>query len=204
MPGGYSRMKKLALLIAFLILSTVSVFAENIAQNPVVELQTSMGKITIELYPDKAPITVENFLGYVKDGFYEGTIFHRVIDNFMIQGGGFTKEMRQKPTKSPIKNEAANGLRNQKGTVAMARTRIVDSAGSQFFINVSDNAFLDHRNDTPDGFGYCVFGRVTKGMEVVEAIKAVKTGMVDYYQNVPTTPVIIEKVELISAQKVKK
>jgi len=144
-------------------------------KNPVVVLDTSVGAIEIELYPDKAPETVKNFLGYVNDKFYDGTIFHRVIPTFMIQGGGLTADMKQKETKDPIKNEAANGLKNEKYTVAMARKGDPNSATAQFFINTVDNSFLD-KAQAQDGFGYCVFGKVTKGTEVVDAIKIVPTG----------------------------
>jgi cyclophilin family peptidyl-prolyl cis-trans isomerase len=162
---------------------------------PQVQLTTSMGSIVIKLNPDAAPKTVENFLAYVEDDHYDGTIFHRVIDGFMIQGGGFTEAFRQKPTKDPVPNEAHNGLKNQKGTVAMARTSDVDSATAQFFINVSDNAFLDHRSKTPQGYGYCVFGKVVDGMEVVDKIRAVQTGSRGPYQDVPVEPVLIESAE---------
>jgi cyclophilin family peptidyl-prolyl cis-trans isomerase len=160
-------------------------------------IKTSMGDITLELYPDKAPITVKNFLDYVKEGFYNGTIFHRVIDGFMIQGGGFEPGMIQKKTNPPIKNEADNGLSNLRGTIAMARTQVIDSATSQFFINLKDNTFLDYRDDTPQGYGYCVFGKVIKGMDVVDKIAKVKTHSVGYYQDVPVEDVVIEKVEII-------
>jgi peptidyl-prolyl cis-trans isomerase B (cyclophilin B) len=162
--------------------------------NPTVVMETSKGTIEIELYPDKAPISVENFLSYVNEGYYDGLIFHRVIANFMIQGGGFDKDLNQKETKAPIKNEAGNGLKNERGTIAMARTMVVDSATSQFFINVVDNEMLDYKDNSIRGFGYAVFGKVTKGMEVVDAIKAVKTGSVGQFQDVPVEPVIITKV----------
>ncbi len=160
-------------------------------------IKTSMGDIELELFPNKAPITVDNFLDYVKDGFYNGTIFHRVIDGFMIQGGGFEPGMIQKKTNPPIKNEADNGLSNLRGTIAMARTQVVDSATSQFFINLKDNTFLDHKNNTPSGYGYCVFGKVIKGMDVVDSIAKVKTHSVGYFQDVPIKDVIIEKIEII-------
>lgn len=163
------------------------------------ELKTSLGTIELELDEAKAPITVKNFVDYAKAGFYEGTIFHRVIPGFMVQGGGFTKEMKQKETKTPIKNEAGNGLKNDKYTVAMARTMVVDSATAQFFINVADNAFLNHRSETMSGFGYAVFGKVTKGQDVVDKIAAVKTTTVFPHQNVPETPVVIEKVTIAAA-----
>ncbi len=155
-----------------------------------------MGTITLELDEEKAPATVKNFADYAKSGHYNGTIFHRVIDGFMIQGGGFTRDMNQKPTRAPIRNEAMNGLKNTRGTIAMARTMVVDSATSQFFINLVDNDFLDFTSPTPQGFGYAVFGRVTDGMEVVDAIAKVKTGFTGPHQNVPEEPVVIRKVSV--------
>ena len=160
-------------------------------------IETSMGSITLELDEVKAPVTVKNFLDYAKAGHYDGTIFHRVIDGFMIQGGGFTKAMDQKPTKSPIKNEAANGLKNARGTIAMARTMIVDSATSQFFINLVDNSFLDYRGPEPRMFGYAVFGKVIRGQDVVDQIAAVKTGSRGYYEDVPMQPVIIKRATIV-------
>ena len=160
-------------------------------------IETSMGTITVELDDAKAPVTVTNFIEYVKSGHYDGTIFHRVIDGFMIQGGGFTKDMNQKETRAPIKNEAANGLKNARGTLAMARTMVVDSATSQFFINLVDNEFLNYRGPDPRMFGYAVFGKVTDGMEVVDRIAKVKTGFAGPHQNVPEEPVIIRKVHLV-------
>lgn len=168
----------------------------NQAENPVVVMETSEGVIRIELWADKAPITVKNFLKYVEEGFYDGTIFHRVIDNFMIQGGGFTPDMNQKKPHEPIKNEAASELKNDYGTVAMARTGIVDSATSQFFINIKDNDFLNHRDETPAGFGYAVFGKVVEGSDVVDKIKKVPTANAGPHQNVPVTPVVIKSVKL--------
>ena len=159
-------------------------------------IETSMGTIAVELDDVKAPVTVKNFMDYAKSGHYDGTIFHRVIDGFMIQGGGFTKDMNQKETKAPIKNEAANGLKNARGTLAMARTMVVDSATSQFFINLVDNGFLDYRGPDPRTFGYAVFGKVTDGMDVVDRIAKVKTGFAGPHQNVPETPVVIRKVHL--------
>ena len=159
-------------------------------------IETSMGSITVELDDAKAPITVKNFLDYAASGHYDGTIFHRVIDGFMIQGGGFTKAMDQKPTKAPIKNEAANGLTNKRGTIAMARTMVVDSATSQFFINLVDNDFLNFRAPTPQYYGYAVFGKVTDGMDVVDKIAKVKTGFAGPHQNVPEEPVVIKKVHV--------
>jgi len=164
--------------------------------NPVVSMKTSEGLIRIELWPDKAPETVKNFLQYVDEGFYNGTIFHRVIDHFMIQGGGFTPDLKQKPTHAPIKNEASAELRNDRGTIAMARTMVVDSATAQFFINVVDNANLNHSNDSPAGFGYAVFGKVIEGMDVVDKIKSVATTNSGPFQNVPVKPVVIESVKL--------
>ena len=157
-------------------------------------METSMGTITLELNEEKAPVTVANFAKYAKAGFYDGTIFHRVIDGFMIQGGGFTRSMDQKETEAPIRNEAMNGLRNLRGTIAMARTSVVDSATSQFFINLVDNDFLDFTSPTPPGFGYAVFGEVTDGLEVVDAIGKVKTGFAGPHQNVPEEPIVIKKV----------
>ena len=166
--------------------------------HPVVIIKTSKGDIQVELFQDKAPATVKNFLQYVDTKHYNGTIFHRVINGFMVQGGGFTKDFAQKPTQAPIKNEAANGLKNQKGTLAMARTSDVDSATSQFFINVADNAFLDFKSPTPQGFGYCVFGKVTKGMEVVDQITGVATTSHGPYDDVP-----VEAIEIIEITKSK-
>ena len=157
-------------------------------------METSMGTITLALDDEKAPETVANFVRYAQDGHYDGTIFHRVIDGFMVQGGGFTKDMNQKETREPIRNEAMNGLRNRRGTIAMARTMVVDSATSQFFINLVDNDFLDFQSPTPQGFGYAVFGEVTDGMSVVDAIAKVKTGNTGPYQNVPEEPIVIKKV----------
>jgi cyclophilin family peptidyl-prolyl cis-trans isomerase len=169
--------------------------------NPVVLMKTNMGDITIELYKKEAPITVENFINYINSGFYENTIFHRVINGFMIQGGGFESGLKQKETLAPIKNEAKNGLSNKTGTLAMARTNVVDSATAQFFINVQDNAFLDH---SPKNYGYAVFGKVVEGMDVVNAIKAVKTATVSQFQNVPKKDVIIKKVTLIKKENASK
>lgn len=162
--------------------------------NPIVVMETSKGTIKIELDAAKAPITVENFLKYVDEKFFDDTIFHRVIPNFMIQGGGFTSDMKQKPTGKAIKNEAANGLKNARGTLAMARTGVVDSATAQFFVNLVDNTFLNYRGSTPDAFGYAVFGRVTEGMDVVDAIAAVATKTTGGHQDVPAEPVIIKSI----------
>ncbi len=162
-----------------------------------VKMQTSKGPITLEMYEDKAPQTVENFLTYARNGFYDGTIFHRVIPGFMIQGGGFTPKMQQKKTRAPIKNEADNGLENDVGTIAMARTPDPNSATAQFFINLKDNDFLNFKSKTPQGWGYAVFGKVTDGMDVVKSIAGVKTGNVGPYQDVPKEPIIIEKVTVV-------
>ncbi|MGZ5032419.1 MAG: peptidylprolyl isomerase [Usitatibacter sp.] len=162
-----------------------------------VKLTTSMGPIVIQLDKDKAPVSVDNFVKYVESGHYSGTIFHRVIDGFMVQGGGFTKDMKQKPTNPPIKNEGANGLKNDNYTVAMARTGVRDSATSQFFINVKDNDFLNYSGESPQGWGYAVFGKVIEGKEVVDKIKKVATGTAGGMQNVPNEPVVIEKAECV-------
>jgi cyclophilin family peptidyl-prolyl cis-trans isomerase len=165
---------------------------------PMVVLETSLGVIKVELYPDKAPVSVKNFLAYVKEGHYDGLIFHRVIRDFMVQGGGFTKEMRERGSKRPpIKNEADNGLKNERGTLAMARTSVVDSATAQFFINVVNNDFLNHRAKTPQGYGYAVFGKVTEGMDVVDKIRAVPTGNSGMFQDVPVQPVTITKATVL-------
>jgi len=164
---------------------------------PRVKLQTSMGDITIALAADKAPKSVENFLTYVRDGFYDATVFHRVIDGFMIQGGGFEAGLKQKTTRAPIDNEANNGLKNARYTLAMARTNDPHSATAQFFINVSDNDFLNHSAPTAQGWGYAVFGEVVEGMEVVDAIKGVKTGNKGFHQNVPVEDVVIVRATVV-------
>jgi len=163
--------------------------------NPVVQFETSMGNFKIELYPDKAPESVKNFLDYVEAGFYNGTIFHRVMPNFMIQGGGFDEKMNQKPTKKEIKNEAHNGLKNEVGTVAMARTAIVDSATAQFFINVKANDFLDHKDKTQHGYGYAVFGKISDGLDTVTKIEKVATGRSGFHDDVPKTPIVIKSAK---------
>ena len=160
-----------------------------------VTIETSLGTMKAELYEDKAPATVANFLAYVDEGFYDGTVFHRVIPGFMIQGGGFTPGMEQKPTKPPIKNEARNGLKNQRGTLAMARTSVVDSATSQFFVNHKDNGFLDFTAPTAQGWGYAVFGKLTEGLDILDKIAAVPTGRVGWYDDVPKSPVVILSVK---------
>jgi cyclophilin family peptidyl-prolyl cis-trans isomerase len=174
------------------------------AQNPRVEFKTSMGSFALELYADKAPKTVANFIQYVNSGFYNGTIFHRVIDGFMIQGGGFESGMREKKTRAPIENEAGialkAGLKNELGTIAMARTPNPNSASAQFFINVKDNGFLDYREPSPQGFGYAVFGRVVEGMDTVLRISKTPTATLEQHQNVPQRPVVIESVALKPAK----
>lgn len=160
-----------------------------------VKLHTNFGVITIDLDAGKAPDTVANFLQYVNDGHFSNTVFHRVIDNFMIQGGGFEPGMKQKPTRPPVKNEAANGLKNEAYTIAMARTSDPHSASAQFFINVANNDFLNHTAPSGQGWGYCVFGRVVEGMDVVDRIKKVKTGSKGMHQDVPLEDVVIEKAE---------
>lgn len=162
--------------------------------NPTVTIRTSEGDIELELFADKAPITVKNFLRYVDEKHYNKTVFHRVIDGFMIQGGGMTADMSEKKTHEPIKNEAANEVSNKRGTVAMARTSVVDSATAQFFINVADNNFLDHRSATPAGFGYCVFGQVTNGMDTVDKIKAAETSTKKGHQDVPVKAIEIIEI----------
>lgn len=184
-------MKKLIGIFAALLLSTASVLAQ-----PTLELDTSMGRIVVELDAAKAPKSAANFLQYARDGFYDGTVFHRVIPGFMIQGGGFDAKMKQKDTRAPIENEAANGLRNRRGTLAMARTADPHSATAQFFINHADNTFLDY--PSRDGWGYAVFGKVIEGMDVVDRIAAVPTGNAGFHQNVPQTPVVIRSVTIIS------
>jgi cyclophilin family peptidyl-prolyl cis-trans isomerase len=170
--------------------------AEQAKETDMVIIKTTLGDIKVKLAADKAPLTVANFLAYADAGHYDGTIFHRVIDGFMIQGGGFDANMNQKPTKAPIKNEAANGLQNKRGTLAMARTAVVDSATSQFFINVKDNGFLDFRAPNPQGFGYCVFGEVVEGLDVVDQIKGVRTGVKAGMSDVP-----LETVEILSVTR---
>ena len=165
-----------------------------------IRLTTTMGNIDIELDFDKAPKSAANFQQYVEDGHFDGTIFHRVIDGFMIQGGGMLPDMSQKETRAPIENEADNGLKNVKGSLSMARTNDPHSASSQFFINVADNAFLDHTSPTPQGWGYAVFGKVVDGMDVVEKIKGVPTGSRSGHQDVPNEDIVIEKAEVIDAE----
>ncbi len=185
------------------VLAALLVGTAALAADPQVEIKTNMGTITLELYPDKAPRTVENFLQYVKDGHYKSTVFHRVIPNFMVQGGGFSSDFVQKKTRAMIQNEANNGLKNDLGTIAMARTSDPNSASAQFFINLKNNDFLNHTAPTPQGWGYAVFGKVVKGMEVVNKIAAVETGPgpVPPHQDVPRKPIVIEDAKLLSAVK---
>ena len=181
-------MKKLGLFLLCLLLAGTASAAQQVV------METSLGSIKLELYEEKAPVTVENFLAYADKGFYDGTIFHRVIKGFVIQGGGFTADMKQKETAPPIHNEADNGLKNERGTIAMARTFALDSATSQFYINLQNNRNLDHTGPRVSDFGYAVFGRVIEGLEVVDAIATVATGNRDSFQNVPTEPVLIKSV----------
>lgn len=188
-------MRIVKLLAVLSLLFSITAFAAD----PQVEIKTNLGNILLELYPDKAPKTVENFLLYVKEGHYKSTVFHRVIPGFMIQGGGFDKAFRQKPTQPPIENEAANGLKNNIGTIAMARTSDPHSASAQFFINVADNAFLNYSAPTARGYGYTVFGKVTGGMDVVNKIAATPTGAGGPFPgDVPREAVVIEEIRLIS------
>jgi peptidyl-prolyl cis-trans isomerase B (cyclophilin B) len=197
-PGGKRRGRLIlagCLMVGLILGAGPGAWAER--SHPLVKLETSMGDITLELYPDKAPVTVANFLDYVKSGFYHGTIFHRVINGFMIQGGGMDAQMHEKKTRAPIKNEADNGLTNDAYTVAMARTSDPNSATAQFFINVANNAFLNHKGATPQGWGYAVFGKVIKGREVVDKIKAVATTNRGLHENVPQEPVTIIKATVV-------
>jgi cyclophilin family peptidyl-prolyl cis-trans isomerase len=186
-------------LIALLALSTLAAEVA-LAADPRVELKTNRGAIVIELNQAKAPKTVANFLQYVKDGHYNGTVFHRVIDGFMVQGGGFDKDMKQKPTRGTVENEAANGLKNDYGTIAMARTPDPHSASAQFFINVKNNDFLNYREPTPQGYGYTVFGKVVSGMDVVDKIAKVPTANAGPHQNVPREPVVVESATILPAK----
>lgn len=185
-------------LLAGLALLTLTLAGAALAANPKVNMQTNKGLIVIELYPDQAPQSVANFLAYVDAGFYDGTIFHRVIPDFMIQGGGFTADLEKKATRDPIPNEADNGLKNERGTLAMARTNDPNSATAQFFINHKDNAFLDHSGKNPRGWGYAVFGRVTDGMSVVDAIATTPTGAKGMFpKDVPLETIVIEKASRV-------
>ncbi|WP_281420357.1 peptidylprolyl isomerase [Georgfuchsia toluolica] len=192
-------MKEVLLGLALALLVCASASAAGPQSAPRVEMKTSLGTIVVELNPAKAPKTVENFLRYVKSGFYNGTIFHRVMPGFMIQGGGFEPGMKEKPTRDPIPNEGKNGLRNMAGTIAMARRGDPDSATAQFFINHVDNPMLDYPN--PDGAGYAVFGQVVRGMDIVQKIAQVRTGNAGMFENVPLTHVVIESVKLLPDSK---
>ena len=192
-------MIRFALVSIFSLLVSAVSLAADPTPNPRVEIKTSQGTMIVELYAEQAPKSVANFLHYTKDGFYAGTVFHRVIDNFMIQGGGFTEKMLQKETRATIVNEATNGLKNELGTLAMARTSEPHSASSQFFINLKHNEFLN--NPGRDGWGYAVFGKVVDGMDVVQKIAKVQTGNSGMYQNVPTSPVTIISVKLLTEKK---
>jgi cyclophilin family peptidyl-prolyl cis-trans isomerase len=199
-PGENSMHKRFSLLAA----AVLGLASTTIIADTQVRLDTSRGPITLELADKQAPKSVENFLAYVRDGFYNGTIFHRVIDGFMIQGGGFTTDFQQKPTRAPIPNEADNGLKNRRGTVAMARTGDPNSATAQFFINVKDNAFLDHRGPTPQGWGYAVFGKVVDGMDVVDQIRQTPTGSGGpggRFSDVPVTPIVIESATVLDGSE---
>jgi cyclophilin family peptidyl-prolyl cis-trans isomerase len=197
------RFKAFLAMLALITLPLTATAADKPANsgNPQVRMTTSMGVVEIELDAKKAPATVKNFLGYVNSGFYNGTIFHRVMPGFMIQGGGMMPGMKEKQTGAKIKNEADNGLKNLTGALAMARTSDPHSASAQFFINTVDNGFLDHRGKDPQGWGYAVFGKVTKGMDVVKKIEAVKTGNAGMHQNVPVKDVVLTKMEVIKADK---
>jgi cyclophilin family peptidyl-prolyl cis-trans isomerase len=193
LKSASARLATLALLACFSF--PLAVAAQG---NPGAVIHTSMGDIQLELYPEKAPASVENFINYAKSGFYDGTIFHRVISTFMIQGGGFTPDMQKKPTGEPIQNEASNGLSNKRGTIAMARTNHPHSATAQFFINVQDNPNLDYRGElSSQQWGYAVFGRVTSGLEVVDEIRFVETTSQPPFADVPREPVVIESIEII-------
>jgi peptidyl-prolyl cis-trans isomerase B (cyclophilin B) len=190
-----NALTRLALLCTLLFAAISPALADDM--HPRVRITTTMGDIVLELDREKAPKSVANFIKYVQEGFYDGTIFHRVIDGFMVQGGGFTQDFQKKPTNAPVENEANNGLKNLNGTVAMARTNAPHSATAQFFINVTDNGFLDHRSPTPRGWGYAVFGKVVEGMDVVAKIQRTATGPGGpFRKDVPRTPVIMEKVAL--------
>ncbi len=197
-------MKRVIIAVILMVAFTCTVYAADAkkqtkaaGKNPVVLIKTSMGDIKLELFEKEAPISVKNFLAYVNSGFYAGTIFHRVIPNFMIQGGGFTTDFKEKPTNTPIKNEAGNGLKNERGTLAMARTFIVDSASAQFFINLKNNDFLNHSDNSMQGFGYAVFGKVIEGMDVVDKIAAVPTGMHGDLSDVPKKEVLINSMKVL-------
>jgi len=189
-------LKRLCCLLFLVLCLTGSAFAAE-SKNPTLLIETTLGNIKVELFQKEAPVSVQNFLEYAKGGFYNGTVFHRVIPGFMIQGGGFTADLSQKPTRAPIKNEATNGLKNERGTLAMARTMVPDSATAQFFINVANNDFLNHREGGPAAYGYAVFGKVLSGMEVVDKIVATPTGFRNGMGDVPLTPMVIKQVKIV-------
>jgi peptidyl-prolyl cis-trans isomerase B (cyclophilin B) len=190
-------MRKFLLSLLFLFTATTAFATENKMTHPKVKLTTSLGDITIQLNDEKAPISSANFLTYVKEGFYNGTIFHRIIKDFMAQGGGFDTDFKQKDVHAPIENEADNGLKNKRGTLAMARTNVPNSATAQFFINYKDNAFLNHTGKNASGWGYAVFGEVIEGMDIVDKMAAEPTGTKNGHQDVPKTNIVIEKAEII-------
>jgi peptidyl-prolyl cis-trans isomerase B (cyclophilin B) len=190
-------MKRMLFFVAAVFLLPVTAWQVKAAGNPVVLVSTSMGDFKVELDQEKAPKTAANFLTYVKEKHYDGTVFHRVIPGFMIQGGGMDKDMNERNTHDPVENEAHNGLKNVHGSIAMARTSAPNSATAQFFINVKDNTFLDHRDKTPAGYGYAVFGKVIEGMDVVKKIEGVKTTTKPPHQNVPNEPVVIKSIRLV-------
>ena len=191
---SYMKFINLKFWLCAMLFAAISIHAQAATH---VEFQTSEGKFTVELYPEKAPRTVANFLQYVKDGFYDNTIFHRVINRFMIQGGGFERDLTEKPTRAPIANEASNGLLNETGTIAMARTADPDSATAQFFINLNDNPFLNYTSPDPEQIGYCVFGKVINGMEVVQKIGLSPTSNIGRNSDVPIKPITIKSVKLL-------
>jgi cyclophilin family peptidyl-prolyl cis-trans isomerase len=199
--NGEIDMKQLLAATMAACLVFIGVASAGTAGNPTVRITTNIGVIELELYRDKAPISVDNFLRYVKSGHYNGTIFHRVIKGFMIQAGGYTYNMQEKPARAPIQNEASNGLKNVTGTIAMARTPDPHSATSQFFINTVDNVTLDYYAKSAQGWGYAVFGKVTSGMDVVRKIENTATRPLGYFQNVPAKPIVIEKTEILAAKK---
>lgn len=194
------QLKAMQLFTRFLATSSIFLaLSASLQAAPSVEFQTSQGNFTVELYPEKAPKTVENFLQYVKDGFYDNTIFHRVVNRFMIQGGGFERDLSEKNTRAPVINESNNGLLNELGTIAMARTADPDSATAQFFVNLADNQFLNYSSPNPDSIGYCVFGKVTSGLDVVQKIGFSATGNMGRHSDVPIKPITIKSAKLVSA-----
>lgn len=185
------------MLVGVLSAGCVSLVKKGNAMNHTVIIETSKGTMTAELWADKAPDTVDNFLQYVDSGYYDGLVFHRIIEGFMIQGGGFDLRMEKKATRDPIKNEARSDVRNERGTLSMARTMVVDSGTSQFFVNHADNAALDHRDKTEQGYGYCVFGKLVDGYDVLDAIAGVKTGVMGGYRDIPVEPVVIKSIRRV-------